>query len=215
MLQIAYQEVTVFKALLKIQADEVTSSSLSDISSSLRNIENVFRIQILQPLKSGLSMLADAEAEYLFNQSSGQELARKALESFNHAEGQQLDPQNQLVALIGKACAYRLLDMQGAYNSAAQKANQQYLDLQASKNTINNDHFMRLRRIVAKTLGVNPSQVTLEASFRSDLGADSLDAAEMIMAVEDEFSLEIPDEVAQYILTCQDALDFLEGFLES
>lgn len=210
--ELSYKTVTVINALAKIQSGNKTLEHLSDIKSTLQSIENIFQIQILQPLKSGLSMLADAESEYSVNQSSGQELARNALDNFNRAEGQLSDPQNQLVALAGKACAYKLLDMRGAYNSAAQNANQLYLSLKP-KSDYEDDYVIRLRKIVSENLDVDISEVKPKVSFQGDLGADSLDAVELIMSIEEEFDIEIPDQDTERIITFQDAIRYLESRL--
>jgi acyl carrier protein len=63
--------------------------------------------------------------------------------------------------------------------------------------------------IIVEQLKVSPEEVTLEASFIEDLGADSLDLVEMIMAMEEEFSLEISDEDAEKIQTVQDAVNYI------
>ncbi len=67
----------------------------------------------------------------------------------------------------------------------------------------------RVKEIVAEQLGVEESQVTNEASFMDDLGADSLDTVELVMALEEEFDIEISDENAEKIQTVQDAIDYL------
>lgn len=67
----------------------------------------------------------------------------------------------------------------------------------------------RVKEIVAEQLGVDESQVTNEASFMDDLGADSLDTVELVMALEEEFDIEISDENAEKIQTVQDAIDYL------
>ncbi|MCM2357062.1 MAG: acyl carrier protein [Geobacteraceae bacterium] len=67
----------------------------------------------------------------------------------------------------------------------------------------------RVKEIVAEQLGVDESQVTNEASFMDDLGADSLDTVELVMALEEEFDIEISDESAEKIQTVQDAIDYL------
>lgn len=67
----------------------------------------------------------------------------------------------------------------------------------------------RVKEIVAEQLGVDESQVTNEASFMDDLGADSLDTVELVMALEEEFDLEIPDEDAEKIQSVQDAIDYI------
>lgn len=71
--------------------------------------------------------------------------------------------------------------------------------------------FERVRDIIVEQLGVDPADVTMEASFRDDLEADSLDLVELIMAFEEEFGGEISDEEAQRILTVGDAVTFLDG----
>jgi acyl carrier protein len=67
----------------------------------------------------------------------------------------------------------------------------------------------RIKEIVAEQLGVEESQVTNEASFMDDLGADSLDTVELVMALEQEFDIEISDENAEKIQTVQDAIDYI------
>jgi acyl carrier protein len=67
----------------------------------------------------------------------------------------------------------------------------------------------RVRKIIVEQLGVNEEQVTIEASFVDDLGADSLDTVELVMALEEEFSLEIPDDEAQKISTVKTAVDYI------
>lgn len=68
----------------------------------------------------------------------------------------------------------------------------------------------RLIEIIAKQLGVDEGNVTPDASFMEDLGADSLDTVELVMALEEEFDLEIPDSDAEKIQTVQDALNYLD-----
>lgn len=70
--------------------------------------------------------------------------------------------------------------------------------------------FERVRDIIVEQLGVDPSDVTMDASFRDDLEADSLDLVELIMAFEEEFGGEISDEQAQQINTVGDAVKHLE-----
>ena len=67
----------------------------------------------------------------------------------------------------------------------------------------------RVRKIVAEQLGVNEAEVKNESSFQEDLGADSLDIVELVMALEEAFGTEIPDEEAENITTVQQAIDFL------
>ncbi|MFS8741707.1 acyl carrier protein [Synechococcus sp. O70.2] len=69
--------------------------------------------------------------------------------------------------------------------------------------------YQRVRKIVSEQLGVEDDKVTLEANFQNDLGADSLDTVELVMAFEEEFDLEIPDEDAQGIATVQDAVNYI------
>lgn len=68
----------------------------------------------------------------------------------------------------------------------------------------------RVKKIVVEQLGVEESQVTKEASFVDDLGADSLDTVELVMALEEEFKLEIPDEEAEKISTVGQAIEYIE-----
>jgi acyl carrier protein len=69
----------------------------------------------------------------------------------------------------------------------------------------------RVREIVAEQLGVDVEEVTPEASFTDDLGADSLDTVELVMALEEEFGIEIPDEDAEKISTVGDAVTYIES----
>jgi len=71
----------------------------------------------------------------------------------------------------------------------------------------------QVKAIIADKLGVEESQVTNEANFQTDLGADSLDTVEMIMEFEKEFEIEIPDEDTQKIATVGDAIAYVEGKL--
>ena len=67
----------------------------------------------------------------------------------------------------------------------------------------------RVKKIVVEHLGVDESKVQENSSFIDDLGADSLDTVELVMAFEEEFGCEIPDEAAEKILTVKDAIDYL------
>jgi acyl carrier protein len=69
----------------------------------------------------------------------------------------------------------------------------------------------RVRGIIVEHLGVDEGKVTDTASFIDDLGADSLDTVELVMAFEEEFGCEIPDDAAEKILTVKDAVDFLSS----
>ena len=68
----------------------------------------------------------------------------------------------------------------------------------------------RVKEIVIEHLGVDKDKVQENSSFIDDLGADSLDTVELVMAFEEQFSVEIPDDAAEKILTIKDAVDFLE-----
>ena len=72
----------------------------------------------------------------------------------------------------------------------------------------------KVREIIVEQLGVDPEQVTHEASFVDDLGADSLDTVELVMALEEEFDLEIPDEDAEKITTVGEAIEYIERNME-
>ena len=69
----------------------------------------------------------------------------------------------------------------------------------------------RVKKIVIEQLGVSEDEVTITASFVDDLGADSLDTVELVMALEEEFGTEIPDEEAEKITTVQQAIDFINA----
>ena len=68
-----------------------------------------------------------------------------------------------------------------------------------------------VKKIVVDHLGINESKVTLESKFIDDLGADSLDTVELVMAFEEKFDIEIPDDAAGTILTVQDAINYIES----
>jgi acyl carrier protein len=68
----------------------------------------------------------------------------------------------------------------------------------------------RVKKIVIEHLGVDAAKVTDNASFIDDLGADSLDTVELVMAFEEEFGVEIPDDAAEKIVTVKDAVEFIE-----
>jgi|TARA_B100001013_G_scaffold18082_1_gene10233 acyl carrier protein len=69
----------------------------------------------------------------------------------------------------------------------------------------------QVKKIVVEHLGIDESKVTPEARFIDDLGADSLDTVELVMAFEEKFSIEIPDDAAETILTVKNAIDFIKG----
>jgi acyl carrier protein len=72
----------------------------------------------------------------------------------------------------------------------------------------------KVKEIIVQQLGVDADKVSLEASFVDDLGADSLDVVELVMAFEEEFGVEIPDEAAEKIATVKDAIEFLSQSVE-
>ena len=69
----------------------------------------------------------------------------------------------------------------------------------------------QVKKIVVEHLGIDETKVTPEAKFIDDLGADSLDTVELVMAFEEKFNIEIPDDAAETILTVKNAIDFIEG----
>ena len=69
----------------------------------------------------------------------------------------------------------------------------------------------KIKKIVADHLGIEEEKVTEEASFIDDLGADSLDTVELVMAFEEEFEIEIPDEEAEKIATVEDAVNYIDS----
>lgn len=70
--------------------------------------------------------------------------------------------------------------------------------------------FSKVKKIVADQLSVNEADVQIDSTFIDDLGADSLDIVELIMAFEEEFEIEIPDDAAEKIKTVKDAVDYIE-----
>ena len=75
----------------------------------------------------------------------------------------------------------------------------------------NNDIEAKVIEIVSKQLGVAKEKITRESSFVNDLGADSLDTVELVMAFEEEFGIEIPDEDAEKITRVKEAVEYIEG----
>lgn len=73
----------------------------------------------------------------------------------------------------------------------------------------------KIKSIIAEQLGVKPEEVTPNASFIDDLGADSLDTVELVMALEEEFGIEIPDEDAEKMATVADAIKYIEEKAQS
>jgi acyl carrier protein len=74
---------------------------------------------------------------------------------------------------------------------------------------------VKVKEIIVQQLGVDAEKVTADASFVDDLGADSLDVVELVMAFEEEFGVEIPDEAAEKIGTVKNAVEFLKQNLDS
>ena len=73
--------------------------------------------------------------------------------------------------------------------------------------------FDKVKKIIVDQLGVEEANITLESSFIDDLGADSLDIVELIMALEEEFDIEIPDEDAEKVVTVSDVVDYIKDHI--
>ena len=86
-----------------------------------------------------------------------------------------------------------------------------FFNVLESRNTNMSDVADRVKKIVIEHLGVDEDKVVENASFIDDLGADSLDTVELVMAFEEEFGCEIPDDAAENILTIKDATGFIES----
>ena len=69
----------------------------------------------------------------------------------------------------------------------------------------------KVKKIVMEHLGIEENKISLDSKFIEDLGADSLDTVELVMAFEDQFGIEIPDDTAETILTVQNAVDFIDN----
>ncbi|MTK14121.1 MAG: acyl carrier protein [Clostridiaceae bacterium] len=74
--------------------------------------------------------------------------------------------------------------------------------------------FDKIKNLISEQLGIDAEEVTMESSFVDDLGADSLDIVELIMALETEFDLEIPDEDAEKITTVSDVVEYIKAHTE-
>ena len=73
--------------------------------------------------------------------------------------------------------------------------------------------FEKMKNIIAETLNLDPEEITLEATFQDDLGADSLDVYQIIMGIEEEFDIEVPEDVAEKISTVEDAVEVIKAQL--
>ena len=73
------------------------------------------------------------------------------------------------------------------------------------------DNLLRLQTIVGKQLGIDPNRIKPSAHFTKELGADSLDVVELIMAIEEEFEVKIDDQIVSQMETVQNVLDYIEG----
>ena len=71
--------------------------------------------------------------------------------------------------------------------------------------------FEKLKKIIAEVLNVDPDEITMETTFQDDLGADSLDAYQIIMGIEEEFDIEIPAESAEQVTTVEDAVEMIKN----
>jgi acyl carrier protein len=79
----------------------------------------------------------------------------------------------------------------------------------------NKELFAKVKQIISEQLGVDEDEVTTTASFVDDLGADSLDQVELVMALEEKFEIEIPDDDAEKLRTVQDAIDYIEKHVKA
>lgn len=75
--------------------------------------------------------------------------------------------------------------------------------------------FSKVKELVARQLSIDEKEITREASFIEDLGADSLDTVELIMSLEEEFDIEIPDEEAEKVKSVQQVVDYIHGHLSA
>lgn len=73
--------------------------------------------------------------------------------------------------------------------------------------------FEKLKNIIAETLNLDPDEISLESTFQDDLGADSLDVYQIIMGIEEEFDIEVPEDVAEKISTVEDAVEMIKAQL--
>lgn len=73
--------------------------------------------------------------------------------------------------------------------------------------------FEKLKNIIAETLNLDPDEISLDSTFQDDLGADSLDVYQIIMGIEEEFDIEVPDDIAEKISTVEDAVEMIKAQL--
>lgn len=73
--------------------------------------------------------------------------------------------------------------------------------------------FEKLRKIISEQFDINPNNITMDSSFQDDLNADSLDVVELIMAIEDEFDLEVEDESVEKISTVRDVVEYIQNHI--
>ena len=78
----------------------------------------------------------------------------------------------------------------------------------------NEELFEKLKGMIVDQLGVDEDSITMESSFVDDLNADSLDMVELVMAMEQEFDIEIPDDVAEKVVTVKDAVEYIQSLTE-
>ena len=71
--------------------------------------------------------------------------------------------------------------------------------------------FEKLKKVIAEVLNVDPEEITMETTFMDDLGADSLDVFQIVMGIEEEFDIEIPDEKAEKITTVEEAVELIKS----
>ena len=79
----------------------------------------------------------------------------------------------------------------------------------------NEELFEKLKGMIVDQLGVDEDSITMESSFVDDLNADSLDMVELVMAMEEEFDIEIPDDVAEKVVTVKDAVNYIAGLTQN
>lgn len=117
----------------------------------------------------------------------------------------------QLVPIVTKEFAQKLAGFDGThYNGDTAEADLFISEVYPTMSSIEE----RVKKIVVEQLGVKEEEVTTKASFVEDLGADSLDTVELVMALEEEFECEIPDEEAEKITTVEQAIDYVNAHID-